>query len=355
MNRIISQLLLISGVVVIYLFTIYLHNKFIVPNFSVSERLHKAITVSVFASAGLLGYSFSQLRQYHYVGKSMNWFDAQSYCRRWFTDLATLNSINEVSRVLKVIDPAYTGSFWIGLKRGTYSKWGWSAGNNTLAQYTNWDKSEPTEIPCGMLSSYATGWTTHDCTHYHYLLCFNALATDSSRWILLQTELTWKEAQTLCRKNYTDLASIRNAQDELQIAPIVQNMYYVWIGLFSDDWEWSDLSITTFRYWADSEPGSTDKCAAVAVSDLGRWYDQDCYLTQSFVCYGDMKTVKHQLLRLKVSFAGNTEDPLVLLDALLKQMMVTHRIGSDTALVWRKRNGSVFRLVKTMMTREKCQ
>uniref|UniRef100_A0A8B9H9D4 C-type lectin domain-containing protein n=1 Tax=Astyanax mexicanus TaxID=7994 RepID=A0A8B9H9D4_ASTMX len=112
------------------------------------------------------------------------------------------------------------------------------------------------------------------------------LATDSSRWILLQTELTWKEAQTLCRKNYTDLASIRNAQDELQIAPIVQNMYYVWIGLFSDDWEWSDLSKTTFRYWADSEPGSTDKCAAVAVSDLGRWYDQDCYLTQSFVCYG---------------------------------------------------------------------
>uniref|UniRef100_A0A8B9J8F5 C-type lectin domain-containing protein n=1 Tax=Astyanax mexicanus TaxID=7994 RepID=A0A8B9J8F5_ASTMX len=121
------------------------------------------ITVSVFASAGLLGYSFSQLRQYHYVGKSMNWFDAQSYCRRWFTDLATLNSINEVSRVLKVIDPAYTGSFWIGLKRGTYSKWGWSAGNNTL--YSNWEADpnvDDTEEGCA--TKYRNGgWFPTNC------------------------------------------------------------------------------------------------------------------------------------------------------------------------------------------------
>ncbi|KAL6467854.1 hypothetical protein MHYP_G00235310 [Metynnis hypsauchen] len=184
-------------------------------------------------------------------------------------------------------------------------------------------------------------------------------ATNYSRWILLETIETWRAAQNLCRKNYTDLASIHTSHEQQQIYTFVAHLTYVWIGLFSDRWEWSDQTNSSFRYWADSETGQTENCTTVVPKDSGRWYDEDCNLKHSFVCYGgkflhcglamsckkayEKKSVKKYLVKLKVSFVGNPDLSYrgVLLDNILQQMrkmLEKQRISGGTDLTWRDSN-----------------
>ncbi|KAL0201648.1 hypothetical protein M9458_004835, partial [Cirrhinus mrigala] len=64
------------------------------------------------------------------------------YCREWFTDLATVESMDDVNRLVNIVDAEYSGSVWIGLKRGTQKRWVWSNGENKT-QYNNWASGEP--------------------------------------------------------------------------------------------------------------------------------------------------------------------------------------------------------------------
>lgn len=59
----------------------------------------------------------------------------------------------------------------------------------------------------------------------------------------------------------------------------------VWFGLFNDAWMWSDGSETSFRYWLSSTQNGGN-CAAVAVSQWGRWIDAHCNQKATFVCQG---------------------------------------------------------------------
>lgn len=49
----------------------------------------------------------SQTRQYFFVNTSLNWTEAQSYCRAFYTDLATIENTFDVSAVVNT--SAYTG------------------------------------------------------------------------------------------------------------------------------------------------------------------------------------------------------------------------------------------------------
>ncbi|XP_066517946.1 perlucin-like protein [Hoplias malabaricus] len=62
----------------------------------------------------------------------------------------------------------------------------------------------------------------------------------------------------------------------------------VWIGLFNDSWQWSDQSISSFRYWKSGQPnnlGGFEKCAAVYMEDQGQWHDVNCEFMNPFICY----------------------------------------------------------------------
>uniref|UniRef100_A0A3B3C3Y4 C-type lectin domain-containing protein n=1 Tax=Oryzias melastigma TaxID=30732 RepID=A0A3B3C3Y4_ORYME len=66
-------------------------------------------------------------RQYHYVGQSLNWTEAQTYCRQKYTDLATIETSEEMDKVMNIVSSAgYSSYFWTGL----YSSinWRWSDG-----------------------------------------------------------------------------------------------------------------------------------------------------------------------------------------------------------------------------------
>ncbi|XP_067309546.1 lymphocyte antigen 75-like [Pseudorasbora parva] len=86
---------------------------------------------------GLFWSSSALSRQYHYINARMSWPEAQSYCREKYTDLATVDTMADVNRLVNIVDAGYSGSVWIGLKRGTQKRWAWSNGENISSPYSN--------------------------------------------------------------------------------------------------------------------------------------------------------------------------------------------------------------------------
>ncbi|KAI4904501.1 hypothetical protein NFI96_005264 [Prochilodus magdalenae] len=52
-------------------------------------------------------------RQYHFVREAQSWTEAQSFCRLTYTDLATVDNMADMSRLLESVDKGYNGSAWI--------------------------------------------------------------------------------------------------------------------------------------------------------------------------------------------------------------------------------------------------
>ncbi len=77
---------------------------------------------------GLFWSNSALSRPYYYINARMSWPEAQSYCRSKYTDLATVDSMGDVNRMVNRWDAGYSGLVWIGLKKGTQKRWGWSNG-----------------------------------------------------------------------------------------------------------------------------------------------------------------------------------------------------------------------------------
>lgn len=91
------------------------------------------------------------------------------------------------------------------------------------------------------------------------------------------------EAQRYCRHNYTDLASVRNTDENGQIARLRNKTSgKSWIGLSSSTWRWLDGSPYSFENWAQDKPTSdSDRCG---VSNFLKWFDRNCSDQNVFVC-----------------------------------------------------------------------
>uniref|UniRef100_A0A673H8C4 C-type lectin domain-containing protein n=1 Tax=Sinocyclocheilus rhinocerous TaxID=307959 RepID=A0A673H8C4_9TELE len=111
-------------------------------------------------------------RKYYYINARMSWPEAQSYCRAKHTDLAFVDRMGDASRLINIVDAGYSGSVWIGLKRATQKRWGWSKGEDTLAQYSAWNEGEPNnQNECAFLS-YGV-WHTYQCSSVIHFVCYN--------------------------------------------------------------------------------------------------------------------------------------------------------------------------------------
>uniref|UniRef100_A0A8C9TG69 C-type lectin domain-containing protein n=1 Tax=Scleropages formosus TaxID=113540 RepID=A0A8C9TG69_SCLFO len=123
---------------------------------------------------------------------------------------------------------------------------------------------------------------------------FTGAQGTTNPYILIETYLTWREAQRYCRENYTDLASVRTQVDQQQMKSLVSST--VWIGLFRDPWQWSDQRNSSFRYWAPGKPDNYDgneKCTVASITQTlsGTWDDRQCGEKHPFICYdGEFKS-----------------------------------------------------------------
>ncbi|XP_017574019.1 macrophage mannose receptor 1-like [Pygocentrus nattereri] len=306
----------------------------------------KIILLLLVSGLGLGVSSLFFSREYHYVNEKKTWLDAQSYCRVMYSDLATIDNMDEMRMLMSVIDPCYNGSVWIGLKRGDQPSWGWSMGDDLLPKYSNWTNDGAAQtFPCGRIS---LTWSAYNCSQKYIGVCYDANPTDGRQYVGLTTEKTWKEAQTLCRNKYTDLVSIHSLEEHKKVADLMKNysVEYMWIGLFSDSWKWSDLNNSSFRYWADSKPGQTDNCVSMALNDFGRWYNEQCSQQHNFVCYRDLKQ-RRQIGRVTVSSNSNVNlNDAAVRSTILRQIEQKLNMGPSVKLSWRWKDSKVFELRK---------
>nr|XP_055057848.1 lymphocyte antigen 75-like [Misgurnus anguillicaudatus] len=226
-------------------------------------------------------------RRYHHININKTWTEAQRYCRENYTDLATVNNMNDMKQLIsKVKDSDVKNNdvrFWIGLNNTGVYKWKWSMGHTV--NYTNWkDKESNNTNNCAYMK--AGTWHHKGCNEKLRFICYNE---SSKQYSYNTTTTTWRDAQRFCRNNQTDLTSVRNKTENEQIqTKINNNDHEVWIGLFSDSWEWSDKSNSTFRYWNSGKPsGAKDQCTEVLMNDQGRWNDASCSTSLTFVCHED--------------------------------------------------------------------
>ncbi|XP_076145291.1 macrophage mannose receptor 1-like [Alosa pseudoharengus] len=125
----------------------------------------------------------------------------------------------------------------------------------------------------------------------------------SHQYHFVNESKTWSEAQSYCRTNYTDLATLYDTDDVNTLIQLGSQTGSAWIGLYDDvlnSWRWSITNssfygpgeITTYRNWRQNpfEPnnrGGKELCVEMLTD--GTWNDLPCdtvFSHISFVCYG---------------------------------------------------------------------
>ncbi|XP_039655540.1 macrophage mannose receptor 1-like isoform X2 [Perca fluviatilis] len=234
---------------------------------------------------------------------------------------------------------------WIGLSGGN---WKWSLSDPSFykpgeMEFRRWGTGRPTvghsgKICTGMLSNGL--WYDNSCDNIHYPICADVRGSDVT-FVIVTQALTWTAAQSYCRANHTDLASVRNMAENQKVKAMLSGGGLYWFGLFRDSWKWSDGSTSSFSFWKNGQPDNNgnEACVASDFSQSGAWEDWSCDMERAFICYGPVLKVKFEKNNLDLN------DPAVMEAMLneLKQKLRAQGLDDNIKLSWRKQaDGKVF-------------
>ncbi|KAK7132885.1 hypothetical protein R3I93_019208 [Phoxinus phoxinus] len=309
------------------------------------------ITLTSLLLTAVVSVSAGALRQYHFVNQRKSWTEAQKHCREKYTDLATITDTqdqNDTERVIKRVNPE-ADHVWIGLRNT--NTWIWSLNDPTFytaneSQYRNWetDPQQPQgDGDCVFMKKFDGQWHNAPCSSKEKFLCYNA---SNKTFTPVNMEKTWTEAQSYCRQNHTDLASVRNESENNETQNFIQynsiSPDAFWIGLYRL-WVWSDNNTSTFTHWHTGEPNikenRDDICTAIDIKNYqGQWVDDPCRDRFPFVCYDDNKLV---LVKENLTWTGalkycrDKEMDLVSVDSQEIQLRVANVTSmASSAHVW---------------------
>ncbi|KAL7853037.1 hypothetical protein SRHO_G00188220 [Serrasalmus rhombeus] len=105
------------------------------------------------------------------------------------------------------------------------------------------------------------------------------------QYVFVNESKNWTEAQSYCRQNYTDLATISNMEEMKKLNSTLNTLKNA-----------HNRGGDTYRNWRSGEPnngGNRDEyCVAMYKegSDKGGWFDMQCKASYSFVCYNEKNT-----------------------------------------------------------------
>ncbi|XP_061597963.1 C-type mannose receptor 2-like [Cololabis saira] len=244
------------------------------------------VLLLVLTSSGLSVSSMSMFREYHHMKTPKTWAEAQRYCREAYADLATVETQHENNNLQRAIQK--NGRFaWIGLHDDVF-RWKWTMGDEDFNyDHKNWKDDGPKNLnsseSCVVMTNKGV-WRDEICEKERPSVCF--YEPGPSKYILVETMMTWQKAKEYCRSRYTDLVRVRNARENEEINQMLRRN--AWIGLHRDLWSpWSDQSPTNFTNWNEGQPDNSGpnmtSCAAVNTS-TGKWWDVDCEEEHEFIC-----------------------------------------------------------------------
>uniref|UniRef100_A0A3B3CB26 C-type lectin domain-containing protein n=1 Tax=Oryzias melastigma TaxID=30732 RepID=A0A3B3CB26_ORYME len=154
---------------------------------------------------------------------------------------------------------------------------------------------------------YDTGeWNDVSCGFSREPICADVTGEDCPFWIStirssatfvhINISMTWTEAQSYCRGHHTDLASVRNMEENQKIMGIKPPGGQVWLGLRTGTWAWSSASTAVYRNWAEREPNDSGDCVVANFDDTGKWEDWNCNDSKAFICYHGKKFHKEAFI-----------------------------------------------------------
>ncbi|XP_036394600.1 C-type mannose receptor 2-like [Megalops cyprinoides] len=276
--------------------------------------------------SGLYSLTSSITPQYHFVNDKKNWTEAQRYCREQYWDLPSIYSIEDMESLTEAVHSGFDGRAWIGLERGILQTWHWSFTDKDFYrhgefEFRNWKNGE-----------LSNGDSKDSCAAMHP----NGRKKD---FILHKDDKTWREAQTFCRENHSDLVSVRNQSENQKIQSVLQSQS-AWIGLFSDPWRWSDCGNSSFRFWNSKQPNNfrgNQHCVAAVLSKSGRWNDLKCSSSRPFFCQSDYLILIHENKTWKeaLSYCREHHVSLVSVTNAVTQSWVAKKAeNASTTHVW---------------------
>ncbi|KAI4886762.1 hypothetical protein NFI96_027920, partial [Prochilodus magdalenae] len=251
-------------------------------------------------------------RRYIVVNVGKTWTEAQNYCRQTYTDLATINTMEEMKNLKATLKDKSRNSVWIGLDKQDNGTWHWSLADGNMyneSSYQNWRKGEPNNYQekgetCVEIRISDGTWNDVHCAKNRSFVCYDETKTGTGRFIFINEEKNWRDSQSYCQEHHTDLTSVRNQAENQLILTLASRSTSadVWIGLFKDSWKWSDQSTSSFRYWAPTQPDDQDgkqNCAMVSVVKQSRWADTNCNFGLPFVCHQSEFFFKYKLILIQ--------------------------------------------------------
>ncbi|CAL8249451.1 unnamed protein product [Boreogadus saida] len=122
---------------------------------------------------------------------------------------------------------------------------------------------------------------------------FCSFKISSAEFHFVNVPMNYTSAQSYCREEFSDLATVGNSSEERRVAAVVPDgVVRTWIGLRLADtatWYWARPDHTlVFLNWEEGEPNATttpESCGAM--NSDGRWFESGCDTRRGFVCGGN--------------------------------------------------------------------
>uniref|UniRef100_A0A3P9NP67 C-type lectin domain-containing protein n=1 Tax=Poecilia reticulata TaxID=8081 RepID=A0A3P9NP67_POERE len=158
-------------------------------------------------------------------------------------------------------------------------------------------------------------------------------------YLYIKQNKNWTEAQQYCRKNHTDLVTVTNMKDMerlINISKLMKSNDQPYIGLFRDNWRWSDGSSFSFRHWNKdfNNPESiSDQCAMT--DDGGRWKNDNCAERKPFICYDVTLIKENKTWEDALYYCRDHHHDLVTITNMDDQRWIQEKVRkASTGYVW---------------------